>query len=71
MVHFKGDLNCTKIIQENGILHDLMDVDYVGNVDTRKYLLDFMFMLFGITISWEQNQQPIVTLFTTQAEILS
>lgn len=51
MVNFKGDLNCTKIIQEKGILHDLMDVDYVGNMDTIKYLLDFMFMLFGITIS--------------------
>jgi len=48
-----------------------MDVDYVGNVDTRKSLSGFVFTLFGTTVTWKANQQSVVELLTTQAEYIA
>ena len=48
-----------------------MDVDYVGNVDTRKSLSGFVFTLFGTTVTWKENQQSVVALSTTQAEYIA
>lgn len=49
-------LNYTKSVQEENILEDFMDEYYACNVDTRKSLSNFVFTLFGATISWIENQ---------------
>ena len=48
-----------------------MDVDYAGNVYTRKSLLGFVFTLLGTTVTWKTNQQSVVALSKTQAEYIA
>lgn len=36
------------------ILDGCLDADYAGNMDARKYLLGFVFILFGTYISWKK-----------------
>jgi len=36
-----------------------VDVDYANDEDTRISLSDFVFALFGMTISWKENQQSL------------
>jgi len=52
-------------------LEGYVDADYVGNVDTRKYISGFMFTLYHTTISWKANQHSMVALSTTQAEYIA
>lgn len=48
-----------------------VNANYAGNVDIRKYLLGFEFTLYGTTISWKVNQQPMVDLPTIQEEYIA
>lgn len=52
----KGGLKYTKVIQHKNVLEGYVDADYVGNVDTRKTLSSFVFILFGTAISCKSNQ---------------
>lgn len=36
-----------------------------SNVDTRKVLLGFVLIFFGMTICWKSNQQSVVALSIT------
>ena len=45
-----------------------MDVDYAGDLDKRRSLTGFLFMLNGCTINWKASLQSIVALSTTEAE---
>lgn len=49
-------LNYTKSTQLKYTLLSYVDEDYVKNVDTRISLLDFVFVLFGTSISSKENQ---------------
>ena len=48
-----------------------VDVDFVGDIDSKKSTTGFVFTLGGITILWASNLQKIVTLSTTKAEYVA
>lgn len=52
----KGGLKYTMGAQKEYTLKRFVDVDYTGNMTTKKYLLGFMFALFRTTISWKANK---------------
>ena len=52
-------------------LQDYVDVDFTGDIDSRKSTTEFVFTLGGIVISWVSNLQKIVTLSTTEAEYVA
>ena len=43
-----------------------VDVDFAGDIDSRKSTTGFVFTLSGTTISWASNLQKIVTLSTIE-----
>ncbi len=42
-----------------------LDVDWVGDVDSRRSTFDYVFLLNAWTINWASKRQTIVVLFTT------
>ncbi|XP_039687828.1 secreted RxLR effector protein 161-like [Medicago truncatula] len=67
----KGCLRYTRSQPGREALEGYVDVDYVGNVDTRISLSGFVFTLFGTLVTWKANQQSVVALSTTQAEYIA
>ncbi|XP_045831624.1 secreted RxLR effector protein 161-like [Trifolium pratense] len=47
------------------------DSDYAGDLDDRKSTSGYVFMLGSGAISWSSKKQPIVTLYTTEAEYVA
>ena len=47
------------------------DVDFAGDIDSRKSTIGFVFTLGGTTISWASNLQKIVALSTIEAEYVA
>lgn len=45
-----------------------MDLDWVGDVDSRRSTSAYVFTMFGGSINWMSKQQPMVALSTTKAE---
>ncbi|KAH9680956.1 hypothetical protein KPL71_026757 [Citrus sinensis] len=45
-----------------------VDADYAGDLDKRRSLIGFLFMLNGCTINWKASLQSVVALSTTEAE---
>lgn len=39
-----------------------VDADFASNLDTRKSMKGYVFTLYGTTISWKSNMQPVVAL---------
>ena len=52
-------------------LQGYVDVDFAGDIDSRKSTTGFVFTLGGIAISWASNLQKIVTLSTTETEYVA
>ena len=52
-------------------LQGYVDVDFAGDIDSRKSTTGFVFTLSGTAISWASNLQKIVTLFTTEAKYVA
>ena len=52
-------------------LQGYVDVDFAGDIDSRKSTIGFVFTLSGTAISWALNLQKIVTLSTTEAEYIA
>ena len=52
-------------------LQGYVDVDLVGDIDSRKSTTGFVFTLGGTAISWASNLQKIVALFTTEVEYVA
>ena len=52
-------------------LQDYVNVDFVGDIDSRTSTTGFVFTLGGTTISQASNLQNIVTLSTTEAEYVA
>ena len=48
-----------------------VDSDYAGNLDKRRSLTGYVFMLCGNAISWKASLQSIVALSTTEAEYIA
>ncbi|KAL5563212.1 hypothetical protein UlMin_032959 [Ulmus minor] len=46
-----------------------VDADHAGDLDKRRSLTGYIFTLFGCTISWKAQLQPVVALSTTEAEL--
>ena len=51
-------------------LQGYVDVDFAGDIDSRKSTTVFVFTLGGTTISWSSHIQKIVALSTTVAEYI-
>ena len=51
-------------------LQGYVDVDFAGDIDSRKSTTGFVFTLGGIAISWALNLQKIITLSTIEAEAI-
>ena len=52
-------------------LQSYVDVDFAGDIDSRKSTTGFVFTLSGTTVSWASNLQKIVTLSITEAEYVA
>ena len=52
-------------------LQGFVDVDYAGNIDTRKSLTGYVFTVFGGAVSWKANLQSVVALSTTKAKYMA
>ena len=52
-------------------LQSYVGANFVGDIDSRKSTIRFVFTLGGTTISWASNLQKIVTLFTTETEYVA
>ena len=52
-------------------LQGYVDADFVGDIDSRKSTIEFVFNLGGTAISWASNLQKIVTLSTTEVEYVA
>ncbi|KAL5546305.1 hypothetical protein UlMin_005992 [Ulmus minor] len=48
-----------------------VDADYAGDLDKRRSLTGYVFTLFGCTVSWKAQLQPVVALSTTEAEYIA
>ena len=53
--------------RDSQVLKGYVDADYAGCLDTRKSLSGYVFVLFGIAISWKACLQKVVALSTTEA----
>lgn len=67
----KHGLKCTNLFQKEDNLEDFVDSYYADNVDTRKSISVFVFMLFGATIRWKGNSQSLVRLSNTQVKYIT
>jgi len=54
-VSMKIGLKYIRESQEEDTLEGYVDPEYARNVDTRKSLSDFVFTLYGSSISWKTN----------------
>jgi hypothetical protein len=52
-------------------LQGYVDVDLVGNVDSKKSTTRFVYNLGGTTLCWVSKLQKIVVLSTTKAEYVA
>lgn len=52
----KVDLNYLETVQVKDSLQWYVDKNYVENMNIKKYLLSFVFILFGAIISWKINK---------------
>ena len=48
-----------------------VDSDFAGDLDKRKSILGYMFMLNMCIVSWKATLQPIVALSSTEAEFIA
>ena len=47
------------------------DSDYVGDTDDKKSTSGYVFLLSGGAVSWASKKHPVVTLSTTEAELVA
>ena len=52
------------------LIGDYVDVDFGGDVDTRRSTTGFIFSLYEDPISWRSSLQPITALSTTEVEYI-
>ncbi|KAL5546738.1 hypothetical protein UlMin_006425 [Ulmus minor] len=73
--YVKGALNVGLLYKRcEGSCAKLMgyvDTDYAGDLDKRRSLIGYVFTLFGCTMSWKAQLQPVVALSTMEAEYIA
>ncbi|XP_038889348.1 secreted RxLR effector protein 161-like [Benincasa hispida] len=71
--YLKGTLSLGILYQKGEKLNlvGFSDSDYVGDLNVRKSTSGYVFMLCSGAISWSSKKQPIVTLSTTEAELVA
>ena len=52
-------------------VHGFVDVDWVGDLDHRRYTSGYVFNLFGGAISWMRKKQDLVALSTIEVEYMA
>ena len=60
---FKGQKNC-------GVV-GYVDSNYAGDLDKRRSLTGYIFIVFRCTISWKVTLQSIVVMSTTEAKYMA
>ena len=55
----------------NGELIAYTDSDYAGDIGDRKSTSGYVFLLSDEGVSWSPKRQPVVTLSTTEAELVA
>ena len=51
-------------------LHEYIDSNFAGNVDSRKSTIGYVFTLDNRAVSWVSRLQKVVALSTTEAEYI-
>lgn len=72
--YLKGSSDVSLVFQKETIESQLIgyvDSDYAGDLDKRRSLTGYVFMLLGCAISWKAVLQSTVALSTTKAEYLA
>ena len=70
--YLKGSSNtCLCFTGESLKLQGYVDVDFAGDIDSRKSTTGLVFTLGGTAISWASNLQKIVTLSTTKVKYVA
>ncbi|KAI3450211.1 hypothetical protein Pfo_006876 [Paulownia fortunei] len=73
--YLKGSMNLCLLFkkQEGGLeyVEGFVDFDYAKNLDTRKSLTGFIFIIFGTTMCWKSSLQYVVALSITKAEYIA
>ena len=54
----------------NSSVHGYVDYDYVGDIDKRKNVIEYLFMLSSGAISWKVTLQSTITLSITEIEYM-
>lgn len=49
-------------------IESFVDLDFVGSIDIRRFIIDNVFKVFGNTINWKANLEAVVALSSTEAE---
>ena len=52
-------------------LEGFVNVDYARNIDTKKSLTGYVFIVFGGAMSWKANLQLVVAISTTEVEYMA
>ena len=52
-------------------IHGFVDLDWVGDIDSRRSTSAYVFTMFGGAISWMSKQQPMVSLSTIEDEYMA
>ena len=70
--YLRGTSNYGVFYKRGGVseLIGFTDSDYVGAIEDRKSTLDYVFMMSEGAVTWLFRKQPIVTLSTTEAELV-
>ena len=55
---------------ENSVV-GYVDSNFAGDLNERKSISGYLFMVNGCLISWKTTLQPVVTLSSTQAEFVA
>ena len=70
--YLKGSLDtCLCFTRASLKLQGYVDVDFAGDIGSRKSTTRFVFTLGGTAISWASNLRKIVTLSTTEVEYVA
>ena len=59
------------LFYKKGDLFGFTDSDYAGDLDDRKSIASYVFMMGSIVVSWSSKKQLIVILSTTEVELVA
>eukprot|EP00253_Pinus_taeda_P018330 PITA_18330 len=64
---YQGRLGLDRVLDIRGFV----DVDWVGDLDQRRFTSGYVFNLFGGAVSWMSKKQSVVALSTTEVEYMA